>query len=76
MLAPLGYALTFYYSAQSLKYFPLGVAYAVRSGPGTMGSVLLGLLIRKEVLGPLRLLGIAPIVVVLNVPECAGRGCS
>ena len=39
------------------------------SGLGTMGSVLLGLLIWKEILGPLHLLGIALIVVgvVLNV---------
>jgi multidrug transporter EmrE-like cation transporter len=70
VLALLGYALAFYFLAQSLKYLPLGVAYAVWSGLGTTGSVLLGLLIWKEVLGPLHLLGIALIVVgvvVLNV---------
>ena len=69
-LALLGYALAFYFLAQCLKYLPLGVAYAVWSGLGTMGSVLLGLLIWKEVLGPLHLLGIVLIVVgvvVLNV---------
>ena len=68
--ALLGYALAFYFLAQSLKYIPLGVAYAIWSGLGTMGSVLLGLLIWKEILGPLHLLGIALIVVgvvVLNV---------
>jgi multidrug transporter EmrE-like cation transporter len=70
VLALLGYALAFYFLAQSLKYLPLGVAYAIWSGLGTMGSVLLGLLIWKEVLGPLHMLGIALIVVgvvVLNV---------
>jgi multidrug transporter EmrE-like cation transporter len=70
VLALLGYALAFYFLAQSLKYLPLGVAYAIWSGLGTMGSVLLGLLIWKEILGPLHLLGIALIVVgvvVLNV---------
>ena len=69
-LAVIGYALAFYFLAQSLKYLPLGVAYAIWSGLGTMGSVLLGLLIWKEALGPLHLLGIALIVVgvvVLNV---------
>jgi multidrug transporter EmrE-like cation transporter len=68
--ALLGYALAFYFLAQSLKYIPLGVAYAIWSGLGTMGSVLLGLLIWKEILGPLHLLGIALIVVgvvLLNV---------
>jgi len=69
-LAVLGYALAFYFLAQSLRYIPLGVAYAVWSGVGTVGSVLLGLLIWKEVLGPVHVLGIALIVagvVVLNL---------
>ena len=69
-LAVLGYALAFYFLARSLKYIPLGVAYAIWSGLGTVGSVLLGLLIWKEVLGPIHILGIALIVVgvvVLNV---------
>jgi multidrug transporter EmrE-like cation transporter len=69
-LAVLGYALAFYFLAQSLKYIPLGVAYAIWSGLGTVGSVLLGMLIWKEILGPVHILGIALIVVgvvVLNV---------
>ena len=69
-LAVLGYALAFYFLAQSLKYLPLGVAYAIWSGLGTAGSVLLGVLIWKEFLGPVHILGIALIVVgvaVLNV---------
>ena len=70
VLAVIGYALAFYFLAQSLKYIPLGVAYAIWSGLGTVGSVLLGLLIWKEALGPAHVLGIALIVfgvVVLNV---------
>ena len=69
-LALVGYALAFYFLAQSLKYIPLGVAYAVWSGLGTVGSVLLGLLIWKEILGPVHVLGIVLIVagvVLLNV---------
>lgn len=69
-LALFGYALAFYFLAQSLRYIPLGVAYAIWSGLGTVGSVLLGLLIWKEVLGPVHVLGIVLIVVgvvVLNV---------
>jgi small multidrug resistance pump len=69
MLEVLGYALASYILAQSLKYIPLGVAYAIWSGLGTVGSVLLGLLIWNEILGPVHILGIALIVVdvVLNV---------
>jgi len=69
-LAVIGYALAFYFLAQSLRYIPLGIAYAIWSGLGTVGSVLLGLLVWKEILGPIHLLGIALIVVgvvVLNV---------
>ena len=69
-LAVLGYALAFFFLAQSLKYIPLGVAYAIWSGLGTIGSVLLGMLVWNEVLGPAHAFGIALIVagvVVLNV---------
>jgi multidrug transporter EmrE-like cation transporter len=69
-LAVIGYALAFYFLAQSLRYIPLGIAYAIWSGLGTVGSVLLGLLVWKEVLGPIHVFGIALIVVgvvVLNV---------
>ena len=69
-LALLGYALAFYFLAQSLKYIPLGVAYAIWSGLGTVGSVLLGVLLWKEILGPVHLAGIVLIVVgvvVLNI---------
>ena len=70
MLAVFGYALAFYFLSQSLKYMPLGVAYAIWSGFGTVGSALLGLLIWNDILGPVHILGIALIVVgvvVLNV---------
>jgi multidrug transporter EmrE-like cation transporter len=69
-LAMLGYALAFYFLARSLGHISLGVAYAIWSGLGTVGSVLLGVLIWKEILGPAHLLGIALIVVgvvVLNL---------
>jgi small multidrug resistance pump len=70
-LALLGYALAFYSLAQSLRYIPLGVAYATWSGLGTVGSVLLGLLIWKEILGPVHVLGIALIVVGVVVLKLA-----
>jgi multidrug transporter EmrE-like cation transporter len=69
-LAVLGYALAFYFLARSLEHIPLGIAYAIWSGMGTVGSVLLGVLIWKEILSPAHLFGIALIVVgvvVLNL---------
>jgi multidrug transporter EmrE-like cation transporter len=69
-LALLGYALAFYFLAQSFEYIPLGVAYAIWSGLRTVGSVLLGVMIWKGVLEPVHVFGIALIVVgvvVLNI---------
>jgi hypothetical protein len=54
----------------SLKQIPLGVAYAIWSWLGTVGSVLIGVLIWRESPGPAHLIGIGLIVagvVTLNV---------
>ena len=59
-LAVLAYALAFYLLAQSLKYIPLGVVYAIWSRLGTIGLVLLGLLIWQEILGTAHVLGYSP----------------
>ena len=69
VLAVLGYCVAFYFLSLSLKQIPLGIAYAVWSGLGTVGSVLLGVLVWREALGPAHLIGIGLIVVgviVLN----------
>ena len=70
VLAVLGYAAAFYFLSVSLKHIPLGVAYAIWSGLGTVGSVLIGVLVWRETLGPVHLVGIGLIVagvVTLNV---------
>ena len=69
-IVALGYGAALYFLALSLKQIPLGVAYAIWSGLGTVGAVILGALIWRESLGPARLVGIALVVagvVVLNV---------
>ncbi len=63
----LGYAAAFYFL---FKQILLGVAYAIRSGLSTVGSVSVGALVRREFLGPNHLVGIGPFVayvVTLNV---------
>jgi small multidrug resistance pump len=67
VLAVLGYAAAFYFLYISLKQIPLGVAYAIWS---ELASVLIGVLIWRESLGPAHLIGIGLIVasvVTLNV---------
>ncbi len=64
------YGAAFYFLSLSLKLLPLGVAYAIWSGLGTVGAVLIGVMVWREQLGPARLIGITLIVigvVVLNL---------
>ena len=70
VVAVVGYCVAFYFLSLSLRQLPLGIAYAIWSGLGTVGSVLIGVLIWREALGPTHVAGIALIlagVVVLNV---------
>ena len=65
-----GYATAFYFLSLSLKSIPIGTAYAIWSGLGTAGIVLIGTLFLKEGMDLAKLLGIVLIVagvVVLNV---------
>ena len=46
----------------ALRHLPLGTAYAVWTGIGTIGTAIFGILVLKESAAPLRLLSIALIV--------------
>ena len=54
--------LSFYFLSQALKQLPLGTAYAIWTGIGTIGTVILGILIFKEPLTISKLICIALIV--------------
>ncbi len=47
--------LSFYFLALALKHLPLGTAYAIWTGIGTMGTVILGIILFKEPLTAMRL---------------------
>jgi small multidrug resistance pump len=57
------YAMSFYLLSNSLKHIPLGVAYAIWSGLGTVGIFLVGVLIWNEQFTLPRVLGILFIIV-------------
>src|SRR3954447_5245057 len=61
----LGYAGSFLFLSQTLKEFPISLAYAIWSGVGTAGTVLIGLKLFDETLDPLRVGGI--VLVILGV---------
>ena len=53
---------SFYFLALALKHLPLGTAYAVWTGIGTIGTVLFGIILFKEPVTAIRLLCIGLII--------------
>ncbi|MBG9449190.1 quaternary ammonium transporter [Cytobacillus firmus] len=58
----IGYSVAFYALSLSLKALPLGVAYAIWAGLGTVLTALAGIFIYKENVNGKKLLGLALIV--------------
>ena len=54
--------LSFYFLALALKNLPLGTAYAIWTGIGTIGTVIFGILLFKEPVTALRIVCIALII--------------
>jgi len=70
IMVVIGYGLTFYFLSLALRSFPLGTAYAIWSGLGTIGAVTMGVIIWNEGVDFWRIVGIALIVVgviILNL---------
>lgn len=61
-LTILGMFASFYFLSLALKDLPLGTAYAIWTGIGTVGTVILGTLLFKEPLDLIRLICIILIV--------------
>ena len=59
ILTVIGMAASFYFLSLSLKSLPLGNAYAIWTGIGTVGTVVLGIILFKEPISIMRLFCIA-----------------
>jgi quaternary ammonium compound-resistance protein SugE len=59
----IGMVASVYFLSLALKSLPLGTAYAIWTGIGTVGTVILGIILFKEPMGILRLICIGFIVV-------------
>lgn len=55
ILTVIGMVLSFYFLALALKQLPLGTAYAVWTGIGTIGTVILGIILFKEPVSVMRI---------------------
>lgn len=62
VLTVIGMVASFYFLSLALKHLPLGTAYAIWTGIGTVGTVILGIVLFKEPLDGLRILCIVLIV--------------
>ncbi len=62
VLTVLGMIASFYFLALALKNLPLGTAYAIWTGIGTIGTVIFGIILFKEQVSAIRLFCIALIV--------------
>ena len=54
--------LSFYFLSLALKYLPLGTAYAIWTGIGTLGTVIFGIILFREPITAMRLLCIGLIL--------------
>ena len=62
VLTVIGMVASFYFLSLALKNLPLGTAYAIWTGIGTIGTVILGILLFKEPISFMRIACIALIV--------------
>ncbi|APM39732.1 quaternary ammonium compound efflux SMR transporter SugE [Clostridium kluyveri] len=62
ILTILGMIASFYFLSLALKNLPLGTAYAIWTGIGTIGTVILGIILFKEPIEIIRLICIGFIV--------------
>jgi small multidrug resistance pump len=70
MVVVAGYGVAFYFLSLTLKQIPVGIAYAVWSGAGTVLITLIGLLVFRQKVDLAGVVGIALIVagvLVLNL---------
>jgi quaternary ammonium compound-resistance protein SugE len=63
VLTILGMIASFYFLSLALKNLPLGTAYAIWTGIGTIGTVILGIFLFKEPTDLIRLFCIGLIIV-------------
>ena len=62
LLTIIGMLTSFYFLSLSLKSLPLGTAYAVWTGIGTVGTVVLGVILFKEPIDIMRIICVVLIV--------------
>ena len=63
VLTVIGMILSFLFLAQATKILPLGTSYAIWTGIGALGAVVVGIVLFKESVSPARIFFVALLLV-------------
>ncbi|MCM3662849.1 quaternary ammonium compound efflux SMR transporter SugE [Mesobacillus subterraneus] len=74
MITVIGMAISFYFLSMAVKTLPIGTAYAVWTGIGAAGAVILGMVLFGEPRNLLRLMFVAFILVgIMGLKATSGN---
>ena len=74
ILTIIGMIFSFLFLSQATKSLPLGTAYAVWTGIGALGAVIVGILLFKESVSPLRLFFVALLLIgIIGLKATSGH---
>ncbi len=74
ILTVAGMVLSFLFLAQATKQLPLGTSYAVWTGIGALGAVIVGIVLFKESFTPTRLIFVALLLIgIIGLKATSGH---
>ena len=74
ILTVIGMIFSFLFLSQATKTLPLGTSYAIWTGIGALGAVIVGVLLFKESVSPLRLMFVALLLIgIIGLKATSGH---
>lgn len=74
ILTVIGIVFSFLFLSQATKTLPLGTSYAIWTGIGALGAVIVGVLLFKESVSPLRLMFVALLLIgIIGLKATSGH---
>ena len=74
ILTVMGMIFSFLFLSQATKTLPLGTSYAIWTGIGALGAVIVGVLLFKESVSPLRLMFVALLLIgIIGLKATSGH---
>lgn len=74
ILTVIGMIFSFLFLSQATKTLPLGTSYAIWTGSGALGAVIVGVLLFKESVSPLRLMFVALLLIgIIGLKATSGH---